>query len=101
RRVLGGRFCEIEYEALVADARGETRRLLEHLGLGWDEACVHPDRSPAPVATASAVQVREPLHGRFVGRWRRYAARLGPLIEQLEAAGIDVADDGPSGRPIV
>jgi len=94
RSVLGARFHEIEYESLVGGARDETARLLDHVGLPWEEACLHPHRSTAPVATASAVQVREPLHGRFVGRWRRYAGRLGPLLEQLRAAGIDPAEVG-------
>lgn len=93
RRVLGPRFYEIEYEALVAAPLDETRRLLEHVGLDWEDACLDFHRSAAPVATASAVQVREPLHGRYVGRWRRFAGRLGPLMDQLRAAGIDLGDE--------
>lgn len=92
RRVLGARFYEVEYEALVAAPREEIRRLLEHVGLEWEEACLDFHRSSAPVATASAVQVREPLHGRYIGRWRRYAGRLGGLIDQLRAAGIELGD---------
>jgi hypothetical protein len=42
----------------------------------------------APVATASSVQVRAPLYGTSVGRWRRYRMHLDPLVEQLDAAGI-------------
>src|SRR5690606_13242957 len=64
RRVLGARFCEIEYESLVADPRNEIGRLLEHLGLGWEDRCLDFHRHAAPVATASAVQVREPLQAR-------------------------------------
>jgi uncharacterized protein YjiS (DUF1127 family) len=44
-------------------------------------AC-HENRAPS--ATASTVQVREPLHARFQGRWRRYGAGLEPLRELLE-----------------
>jgi hypothetical protein len=36
------------------------------------------------VATASSAQVREPIHGRGVGAWRRYAAQLEPLRAALE-----------------
>lgn len=87
-RLLGDRYYEIRYEALVADQRGETRRLLEHVGLDWQDACLGFERNAGPVATASAVQVREPLHTRHVGRWRRYAASLEPLRAELERAGI-------------
>src|SRR5690606_21865539 len=97
RALLGDRFYEIEYEALISRPREETRALLDDLDLGWEEACLQPHRRAAPVATASAVQVREPLHGRFVGRWRRYAGRLGALADQLRAAGIELEKDAPSG----
>jgi hypothetical protein len=36
------------------------------------------------VTTASAWQVRQPLYGGSVGRWRRYEAHLGPLLAALE-----------------
>ncbi len=35
-----GRVLQLSYEALVADQEGQTRRLLEHCGLGWDAACL-------------------------------------------------------------
>jgi len=90
RRLLPERFYEIRYEALIADPRGETERLLEHVGLEWDEACLAFERNPAPVATASAEQVREPLHAAGIGRWRRFEARLEPLRIELERAGLEL-----------
>lgn len=91
RDTLGEQIVEIDYEALVRDQETETRRLLDRLGLEFDPACLAFDRNAAPTATASAVQVREKVHERSVGRWRRYAKQLEPLRRSLEAAGIDVA----------
>lgn len=88
RRVLPGRMLEIEYEALVADPESGTRRLLEHCGLAWHEGCLRFEQNPAPVATASAVQVREPINRSSIGRWRKYATELRPLQALLEEAGI-------------
>src|SRR3546814_8335165 len=34
-----GRVLQLSYEGLVADQEGQTRRLLAHCGLEWDEAC--------------------------------------------------------------
>ena len=94
RRVLPGRIHELSYEGLVSDQRSETARLLEHCGLSWDEACLGFERNPTAVATASAAQVREPLHAGAVGRWRNYQRELAPLITRLREAGIvPVADD--------
>lgn len=79
QRVLPGRILEVQYEQIVADQEPETRRLLEFCGLPWEDACLSFERNAAPVATASAVQVREPLYASAVGRWRRYEAQLGEL----------------------
>lgn len=88
RALLPGRLIEIDYELLVRDQEGESRRLVAALGLPWDDACLTFHRNAAPVATASAVQVRQPIHDRSVGLWRRYEAGLAPLAEALSSAGI-------------
>jgi tetratricopeptide (TPR) repeat protein len=95
QRVLPGRIHELVYEQLVADPRGETGRLLAHCGLEWEDGCVAFERNPAAVATASAVQVREPLHARSVGRWRHYERELQPLIRLLAEAGV-AAGESPA-----
>ncbi|MCW5571721.1 MAG: sulfotransferase [Steroidobacteraceae bacterium] len=90
RKVLPGGFHELQYEALVASQETTTRTLLEACGLDFDPACLAFHENPAAVATASAAQVREPLHARSVGALRHYAAELAPLREALIAEGIDV-----------
>ena len=88
RDALPGRMIEIDYEALIVDQEGESRRLVAACGLDWEDACLDFHRNPAPVATASAVQVRAPIHDRSVGLWRRYEAGLAPLADALSKAGI-------------
>jgi tetratricopeptide (TPR) repeat protein len=82
-RLLPGRVIDVVYERLVADPEAEIRRLLAACGLPWDDACLSFHETRRPVGTASASQVREPIFTRGVGRWRRYEAHLGPLIEAL------------------
>jgi tetratricopeptide (TPR) repeat protein len=82
------RFTEVAYEAIVADQEAETRRLLAFCGLDWDPACLDFHENRAPVATASAVQVRQPLYATSIGRWRRYGSGLEPLRRVLEAGGV-------------
>jgi tetratricopeptide (TPR) repeat protein len=90
RATLGERLVEVEYESLVADQEGETRRLLERLGLDFEENCLHFDRNEAPSTTASSVQVRERIHDRSVLKWRHFRKQLQPLQRILEQAGIEV-----------
>lgn len=83
RQVLPGKILEIDYEDLVEHQEASTRRLLDFCGLDWNEACLAFERNTAPVATASAVQVRSPIFRSGLGRWRQYAAELAPLRELL------------------
>ncbi|MCR2832835.1 tetratricopeptide repeat-containing sulfotransferase family protein [Parerythrobacter lacustris] len=76
------RYTEVRYEQLVAEQEAQSRRLVDFLGLEWDEACLRFHRNTAPVATASSVQVRAPIHSKSVGQWQRY----GEAAERVERA---------------
>ena len=90
QQTLKDRLIEVEYESLVADQEGQTRELLEKLGLDFEEACLNFDQNVSATATASSVQVRQKIHTRSVNRWKNFAKQLQPLKESLENAGIAV-----------
>lgn len=92
QQAVPGRILELQYEDLVDNQAAGTRRLLEFCGLPWDEGCLRFEDNAAAVATASAIQVREPMNRRSVGRWRRYEAQLAGLIELLGEGGVVVAN---------
>jgi tetratricopeptide (TPR) repeat protein len=77
------RTLELRYEDLVADQEGQTRRLVDFLGLPWDPACLEFFRADRTVTTASVWQVRQPIYRRSVGRWRHYEHHIGPLLDAL------------------
>lgn len=82
RRRAPGRIHLFRYEALLADQAGETRRLLAACGLAFDPACLAFHRAERSVRTASAAQVRQPLH-RDTARAARYGELLDPLRHAL------------------
>ncbi|WP_339348022.1 sulfotransferase [uncultured Sphingomonas sp.] len=90
RDALPGRVLDLSYEDLVADQAAQTRRLLDHCGLSWADACLDFHANDAPVSTPSAAQVRRPLYRDAVARWRRHAEVLEPARRILEEAGIAV-----------
>lgn len=90
RERFPGRFFDISYEDTARDLEPNARALVDYLGLPWEDACLEFHRQDTAVSTASAVQVREPAHTRSIGRWRRYASQLQPMIEELGKAGIYV-----------
>ncbi|MBU4435614.1 MAG: sulfotransferase [Alphaproteobacteria bacterium] len=92
RAVLPGRILDVDYEALVTDQETQSRRIIAHCGLDWQDACLRFYENAAPAATASAAQVRQPIHAGSVGLWRRYAPQLAPLAAALAAGGVDPAE---------
>jgi tetratricopeptide (TPR) repeat protein len=79
-------FIEVDYEAVVDDVAGEARRLIDFLGLTWDDACVRFYENRRTVRTASVNQVRQPIYKTSKGRWKAHADHLTPL---LTALGVD------------
>ena len=90
RALLPGRFLDLDYEALVDDQEGTTRRLLEHCGLPWREECLRFYENKAPTATASAAQVRQPIYTESKDLWRHYRTELAPLAQLLAQHGVPV-----------
>jgi tetratricopeptide (TPR) repeat protein len=82
-RVLPGMVHRIIYEELVADPEKEVRRLLDRLGLPFEEECLQFQRNERAVRTASSEQVRVPLYKDAAEHWRNYEPWLGPLKEAL------------------
>jgi tetratricopeptide (TPR) repeat protein len=84
RRVLPpGVMLEVQYEELVTDFEPQARRIVEFCGLTWDEACLKFYQTDRPVRTASVIQVRQPPYQDSIGRWRRHADMLRPLLDAL------------------
>ena len=81
--LLPGSLYTVEYEALVANPEPVVRSLLEYCGLRWDAACLRFHENRRAVRTSSRAQVRQPLYGDAVQRWRRYAPHLTPLLAIL------------------
>ena len=85
-----GWMHDIRYEDLVREQRGTTAKLLDYLGLPWEEACLDFHLNVQPSTTGSASQVRQRLYHSSVGRWRAFERHLEPLIGKLARAGIPV-----------
>jgi tetratricopeptide (TPR) repeat protein len=83
QRVLPNRMLELQYEELVENPEPIVRRMLDWVGLEWEDACLKFHESSRPVRTASVVQVREPIYRRSAGRWRSYEPFLRKLFNEL------------------
>jgi Sulfotransferase family len=87
QEVLGDALLVVHYEELVGNQEAVTRRILDHCGLSWQAACLDFQGRAGSVTTASAAQVRRPLYGTSIGKWRHYEQQLRPLARYLSAPG--------------
>jgi len=71
---------------LVADPERVAKEVLAFCGLPWEPGCVAIEQRTSAVSTASVVQVREPIHQRSLGQWKRYEQQLEPLRRTLDEA---------------
>jgi len=78
-------ILQVRYEDVVGDLEGEARRMIAHLGLEWNDACLDYHNTSRAVQTPSRWQVRQPIYKGSVERWRRYESQLGPLVEGLKS----------------
>ncbi|HPF78995.1 MAG TPA: tetratricopeptide repeat protein, partial [Alphaproteobacteria bacterium] len=78
------RFLEIDYEETVNDFENQARRLIDYVGLEWNDACLTPHKTKRSIMTASKGQVRKPIYKTSVEAWRRYEDQLAGLAKDLE-----------------
>ena len=78
---LPGFVYDISYENLVNDQEGETKNLLRHCGLLWDEKCLSFYKTQRTVATISTEQVRQPIYNDSIQLWKKYEVQLQTLYK--------------------
>lgn len=73
--VLPGRIHHVDYRVLAQDTETEVRRLLDHCGLPFEDACLRFYENERAV--------RSPIFRDTLDHWRHYEPWLGPLKEAL------------------
>jgi hypothetical protein len=82
-RVLPGKVHRVFYENLVAQPETEVCRMLDYLGLPFEQTCLQFHNTDRVVTTASSEQVRRPLYRDALEQWRHYEPWLGQLKTSL------------------
>ncbi len=79
-------FLEVRYEELVDNLQSVSRRILEFLGITWDERVMRFNEHARgkPLRSPSYAEVSKPITRRAVGRWRNYRRHLDPYLSRLE-----------------
>lgn len=85
KKTLDLPILTINYEQLVAEPETHARKLIDFVGLEWDERVLAFHETRRDVATASYDQVRRPIYADSIGRWRHYEKHLAPLRQALSS----------------
>ncbi|OFC69125.1 tetratricopeptide repeat-containing sulfotransferase family protein [Alteromonas confluentis] len=88
QQTYGERVHTVNYETLVAQPENTVRSMLDFCNLSWEPACLAFHNQAGATQTASASQIKEPLHSRYVGQWKHYEDALLSLKKQLEKEGV-------------
>ncbi len=73
----------LKYESLVRDPAAQTGKLLDYLGLPFEEKCLRFYEHPRCAPTPSPTPVVEKLNDHSVDRHRHYARYLQPFASRL------------------
>jgi hypothetical protein len=73
----------LRFEDLVNEPETTLRRVLDHLSLPWEPACLSPHENPRMVFTLSHEQVRRPINRDGIGRWLKHREAFGPEWDAL------------------
>ena len=77
------RIYNLNYESLTTDQTNQTRKLIDHLELTWEEACLSPHKNKRSVRTASQQQVRQKVYKGSSNAWRKYEPYLNGSFDKL------------------
>ncbi|MCZ6837609.1 MAG: sulfotransferase [Planctomycetota bacterium] len=76
-------ILEVQYESLVSEPETQTRRIIDFLGLEWNDRCLSPHETKRQAMTLSDAQVRQPIYQSSVSRAEKFRDHLAPLISAL------------------
>ena len=79
-----GRILDINYEDTVDNLEEQARKLIDYIGLEWNDACLEPHKQKRAVLTASKSQVTKPVYKTSVQKWKRYEKQMQPLADILK-----------------
>jgi tetratricopeptide (TPR) repeat protein len=77
--IAPGRILDVRYEDLVSDPEKQAKRLQKFLGLKPVKGMSDITANKKVSTTASTLQIRQPLHTRWVGAWKKYEQQFEPM----------------------
>ena len=82
-KMYENRIFHLNYDKLTISQESETKKLIQHLELDWDDKCLFPYKNKRHVLTASQQQVREKIYQGSSREWLKFEPYLDGEFEKL------------------
>lgn len=80
-QVMGDAILTVPYESLVSDPVPWIARMVDHVGLTFQDGLQDFHQTKRAVTTASFAQVRRPVYSSSREAWKRYETHLQPFFD--------------------
>ena len=77
-----GRIYSLNYDKLTENQEVETRQLIQHIGLNWEDACLSPEDNKRSVRTASNQQIRKKVYKGSSEAWKKFEPFLSDVFDE-------------------
>lgn len=84
---------DIVYERITADPEPHIRRIIEFVGLDFEDSCLSFHKTRRVTLTASNEQVRKPMYRSSVHRYKHYEKHIGPLLDGIDPAYLEYKEE--------
>jgi len=81
--LYGDQIYHLDYDRLTVEQESETRKLIEHIDLDWENSCLLPQKNKRSVRTASQQQVRKKVYTGSSDAWRKFEPYLNGVFDEL------------------
>ena len=85
-RHYGEKIYELQYETLTLEQDRETRKMISHLGLEWENKCLKPQNNLRYINTNSSIQIRKGVYQGSSEDWKTYKQYLSKHFHSLSDA---------------
>ena len=75
----------LNYEKLTENQGEETKKLIKHLGLEWEDVCLAPQDNKRVVYTASKMQVKKKIYTGSSDKWKKFEPFLNGVFDHLRS----------------
>ena len=84
RKNYQDKIYELDYDELVKNQEYETKRLIDHIGLDWQEECLKPQYNKRFISTNSSDQIRQKLYQGSSQKWKKFKPYLNGKLDRLD-----------------